>query len=70
MNGLNVNWKIVDINDQLKVQDLNPLHLIDIGGYGLHVMHGAYGSTEKVKEWPVDTFLKVNHSLFTMSLAC
>ena len=43
MDGPNVNWAFQDILENYrKEEDPNASSLLNIGSFGLHVLHGAY----------------------------
>ena len=70
MDGPNVNWKTIKfIDENRKLDDLECNNLLCIGSCGLHVLHGAFGTAQKVAEWDVDKFCKNISSIFKKSPA-
>ena len=70
MDGPNVNWKTIKfIDENRKLDDPECNNLLCIGSCGLHVLHGAFGTAQKVAEWDVDKFCKNIFSIFKKSQA-
>ena len=40
--------------------------LTEIGNYGLHVLHGAYGRAQKATHWNLNKLLKAIYSIFKL----
>ena len=50
VDDLNVNWKIIGLDSQLKTEDPISSNLINSGSYELHFMYSPYWSTLKPTE--------------------
>ena len=64
MDGLNVNWKMLDLMVEDKNSNETYPKLLDVGSCGLHVVHGAFRTGLKQTGWGIDQVLKSLHSLF------
>ena len=70
MDGPNVNWKTLDIvSENRTIEDPDCPQLINIGSCGLHVIHGAYGTAQKVTDWLLQNYLKAIYLIFKLSPA-
>ena len=62
MDGPNINWKLLSMikEDQ---SDRNPQapKILEIGSCSLHVIHGAFDTTESATDWNLRKFLKNCH---------
>ena len=66
MDGPNVDWKAVEIIKEYRDHDdPDVLDLTQTGSCGLHVLHGAYGTTQKAADWNLYKLLKAIYSVFT-----
>ena len=69
MDGPNVNWKTLDIlSENRTIEDPDCPQLINIGRCGLHVIHGAYGTAQKVTDWLLQNYLKAIYSILRCHL--
>ena len=70
MDGPNVNWAFLDtLEEYRKTEDPNAPTLINIGSFGLHVLHGAYKTSLNETDWELDKTLKAAHDIFKKSPA-
>ena len=69
MDGLNVNWKMLDLmKEEKNVIDEGSQNLLEIGSCGFHVLHGAFKTAQSAITGQLEKFLKACHSIFKKSL--
>ena len=65
MDGLNVNWKMLDLIVEDRNSNETYPNLLDVGSCSLHVVHGAFRTSMKQTGWGIDLLLKIIIQSFT-----
>ena len=70
MDVPNVHWKILKlVKEDKKSQDPSSPDMLELGSYGLHVVHGVYRTGQNLTNWKLGKSLKVFHTFFKKSPA-